>query len=116
MLRGVFSTKATTASENIHATHLKLCCKLRDFSKHFLFLALDVSTFICYKSDVRESEEVLAGMSHGQGGDENTAICPIIFFPSQSPFIDFKDKGAGSALKVNEIAVCCRNGHSTHPI
>lgn len=26
----------------------------------------------------------------------------VIFFPSQSPFIDFKDKDAGSALKIDE--------------
>lgn len=41
-------------------------------------------------------------MSHGRGAEENTAIYSIIFFPSQSPFIDFKDKGAGSALKMDE--------------
>lgn len=111
--RHLFHT--TVASENFCAIELKLCYNLRDFSNHFLFLALDVSTFFCYKSYVRQSEEVLAGISHGQGGDENTAIYPIIFFPSQSPFIDFKDKVAGSVLKMDEIAVCCRDGHSTHP-
>lgn len=40
-------------------------------------------------------------MSHGQGVEENTVIYSIIF-PSQSPFIDFKVKGTGSALKVDE--------------
>ena len=41
-------------------------------------------------------------MSHGQGGEENTVMHSIIFFPSQSPFIDLKDKGTGSALKIDE--------------
>ncbi len=41
-------------------------------------------------------------MSHGQGGEGKTAIYSIIFFPSQSPFIDFKDKATGSALKMDE--------------
>lgn len=41
-------------------------------------------------------------MSHGQGGEENKEIYTIIFFPSQSPFIDFQDKGTGLALKMSE--------------
>lgn len=41
-------------------------------------------------------------MSHGQGGEQNTVMHFVIFFPSQSPFIDFKDKDAGSALKIDE--------------
>lgn len=45
--------------------------------------------------------EGLARMSHGQREEENTVIYSI-FFPSQSPFIDFKDKGAGCALKIDE--------------
>lgn len=41
-------------------------------------------------------------MSHGQGGEENTAIYSIISFPFQSPFIDLTDRGAGSSLKMDE--------------
>lgn len=96
MVRSIFSVKAAVATENICATELKLCCNLRDFSNLFPFLALEA--LFCSKRDL----EVLAGMSHGRGGEENTAIYSIIFFPSQSPFIDFKDKGAGSALKMDE--------------
>lgn len=41
-------------------------------------------------------------MSQGQGVEENKEINSIIFFPSQSPFIDFKDKGNGFTLEMNE--------------
>ncbi len=42
-------------------------------------------------------------MNYGQRGEENTVIYSIILFPPQSPFIDFnKDKGAGSALQMDE--------------
>lgn len=41
-------------------------------------------------------------MSHGQGGEGNTVMYSIIFFPSQSPFNDFSDKGTGSALKMDK--------------
>lgn len=41
-------------------------------------------------------------MSHGQGEEGSTLICSIILFPSQSHSVDLKDKGAGTALKMDE--------------
>lgn len=44
-------------------------------------------------------------MSHERGEEESAVICPIILFASQSHFVDFRDKSAGTAPKWRENCV-----------
>lgn len=94
------SPRDAVDSENVLENRVKVVLQLQRFQVVFLFWVLDISCFVV--SRVFDRVRGFCWHDSWTGREGNTAIYSIICFPSQSPIIDFKDKGTGSAPKTDE--------------